>query len=165
MRNVWSSVFWKWKLCMHFALTQTVTLEIWLLPSLLFSVQIGCFFVTEEIYTIQYHGGLQSRKLGQRLYYDLMGVHEFSTRLTTFSSCWCRGWNPWPLDYKSNAHPLHHGEFNRGFKSSLVPMCSTCLTVRKQKHFVSFSYSLLVVSGTLYWLQNFCDFSSWQQPG
>ena len=38
-----------------------------------------------------------------------VGVHEFSSRLTTFSSCRRRGSNHWPLDYKSNAPPLHHG--------------------------------------------------------
>ena len=32
-----------------------------------------------------------------------VGVHEFSSRLTTFSSCRRQGSNRWPLDHKSNA--------------------------------------------------------------
>ena len=36
-------------------------------------------------------------------------VHEFSSRLTTFSSCRHRGSNHWPLDHKACALTLQHG--------------------------------------------------------
>ena len=38
-----------------------------------------------------------------------VGVHEFSSRLTTFSSCRRQGSHRWPLVHKSKAPPLHHG--------------------------------------------------------
>ena len=86
---------------------------------------------------ILYHGGLRSRELCQApmllvfltprqalsshprqcfcaslkllFFMIFVGVHEFSSRLTTFSSCRCRGSNRWPLGYRSNAPPVHHG--------------------------------------------------------
>ena len=87
--------------------------------------------------TIQYHGGLWSRELCQApmllvfltprqalsshprqcfcaslkllFFMIFVGVHEFSSRLTTFSSSRRQGSNSWLLDHKSNASPLHHG--------------------------------------------------------
>ena len=77
--------------------------------------------------TIQYHGSLQSRKLCQApmllvfltprqalsshplqcycaslkllFFMIFVGVHEFSSRLTTLSSCRRWGLNRWPLDF------------------------------------------------------------------
>ena len=38
-----------------------------------------------------------------------VGVHEFSSRLITFSSCWHQGLNRCPMVHKSSTLPLDHG--------------------------------------------------------
>ena len=44
-----------------------------------------------------------------QVFFVFVWVHEFLSRLTTFSSCRHRGSNHWPLDCKASALPLHYG--------------------------------------------------------
>ena len=111
--------------------------SVWSKWKFVFTTLINLVLFCNRGDTIQYHGGLRSRELCQApmllvfltprqalsshprqcfcaslkllFFMIFVGVHEFSSRLTTFSSCRRRGSNRWPLDHKSNAPPLHHG--------------------------------------------------------